>query len=81
MKEDATPGTIVGLGDKVTLKLVPGNKSVVYVLVGKAETNPAEGLISVESPVGRAIHGKRIGEEVVVELPLKKVKYKIEKIN
>jgi len=50
-----------------------------YEIVGTLEANPAVGKISNESPVGRALLGHKVGEEVVVQSPLK-IKYKILKI-
>lgn len=72
---------IAGIGDKVVLKSLADDKTVEYTLVGKSETDPAKGYISVESPVGKAVYGRTIGETVDVNLPLKTVKYKIAKIN
>jgi len=43
------------------------------------ESNPNEGKISSQSPVGKAILGKKIGEEVIIISPIKVV-YKIKKI-
>lgn len=40
-----------------------------YTIVGPAEARPSEGLISNESPVGRALLGKRVGDEVQVSVP------------
>ena len=52
-----------------------------YTIVGSAESNPLEGKISNESPVGRAILGKKKGTKVQVQLPNGNVvDYKIEDI-
>jgi len=47
-----------------------------YIIVGKAESNPSEGKISNESPVGKALLRKHVGDEVKVTVPkgLKKLK-------
>jgi transcription elongation factor GreA len=42
--------------------------------VGSAESNPANGKISNESPVGRALLGKKVGDEVEVQTPAGKLK-------
>jgi transcription elongation factor GreA len=42
---------------------------MVYTIVGPAEARPTEGLISNESPVGRALLGKRVGDQVQVQVP------------
>ena len=48
-----------------------------YTLVGADEANPIEGLISVTSPVGKALLGKGIGDEVDIDVPAGTLKYKI----
>ena len=59
---------VVMVGSKVRLQI--GDDGVEeYLLVGSAEANPREGRISNESPVGRAILGKRAGEDVYVQTP------------
>jgi transcription elongation factor GreA len=40
-----------------------------YTIVGVAESEPARGLISNESPLGRALLNRQVGEEVLVEAP------------
>ncbi len=51
-----------------------------FMIVGTLEANPTMGKISNESPVGKALLGHRVGDEVLVSSPVKKV-YKIKKIN
>ena len=68
---------VVGLGAKVKID-VDGQKDE-FLIVGTLEANPALGKISNESPVGRALLGKKIGEEVVVFSPAKTT-YKIKGI-
>ena len=65
---DDGPEGVVGLGDKVTVK--EGNsKPESYMLVGPAEANPKDGKISNESPLGKALLGRRVGDEVKVNAP------------
>ena len=68
---------IVGVGTKVRLKDLDANETVEYQIVGSAEANPAERKLSNESPVGRAIIGKKKGETVEVAAPRGSLKYKI----
>jgi len=49
-------------------------------MVGSVESNPSAGLISNESPIGKAIMGKKVGEIVMVETPAGKIEMKILKI-
>ncbi|MDQ3162909.1 MAG: transcription elongation factor GreA [Actinomycetota bacterium] len=69
--------SVVSIGAKVRLKDVAANQTVEYVIVGSAEANPAELKLSNESPVGRAIIGKKKGETVEVTAPRGALKYKI----
>jgi transcription elongation factor GreA len=58
----------VQLGSKVTIK--EGNfEAETFTIVGVAEANPREGKISNESPIGKAILGRKVGESVKVETP------------
>ena len=53
------------------------NKTVEYHIVGSAEANPAENKLSNESPVGKAIIGRKKGEIVEVAAPRGALKFKI----
>lgn len=69
---------IVNLGATVTLEETDGQINE-FMVVGTLEANPNAGKISSESPVGRALLGKRVGEEIMITSPIKVV-YKIKKI-
>lgn len=69
---------VVGLGATVTLA-EPNGQVNEFMLVDSLEANPNEGKISSQSPVGKALFGKKIGEEVIITSPIKVV-YKIKKI-
>jgi len=69
---------IVGLGARVTVA-VRGEKDE-FTIVGTLEANPSFGKISNESPVGRALLGHKVGEEITISSPIR-VSYKILKIN
>lgn len=58
----------VRIGSTVSLK-TKDNKRRKYQLVGAAETNPSEGRISDESPLGQALLGKKRGETVKIQAP------------
>ena len=58
----------VRVGSTVTVQL-KGNKTQKFQLVGPAEADPTQGRISHESPVGRALIGKKRGDKVRVEAP------------
>ena len=67
----------VSVGTKVRLRDVKANKTVEYHIVGSAEADPAENKLSNESPVGKAIMGRKKGETVEVAAPRGTLKFKI----
>jgi transcription elongation factor GreA len=69
---------VVSIGSLVRLRDVDAKQTVEYHIVGSAEANPAEQKLSNESPVGKAILGKKKGETVEVPTPRGgSLKYKI----
>ena len=69
--------SVVSIGAKIRLKDVDANRTDEYFIVGSAEANPSEAKLSNESPVGKAIIGKKKGETVEVSAPRGSLKYKI----
>lgn len=67
----------VNLGARVKVD-VSGKKNE-FVIVGTLEANPEAGMISNESPVGKALLGKKVGDEVVISSPITTT-YKIKEI-
>ena len=67
----------VSIGTKVRLKDMDANQTVEYSIVGSAEADPAANKLSNESPVGKAIMGRKKGEVVEVAAPRGSLKYKI----
>jgi transcription elongation factor GreA len=67
------------LGSKVQLKTDKIN--VVYTIVGPVEADPLEGRISNKSPIGEALFGKKVGDQVVISTPKGDIKYEIASIN
>ena len=70
----------VGVGNTVTLFDEEFEEDVEYKIVGTAESNPLEGYISNESPVGEAIIGRKVDDRVEVETPNGKMYFVIKKI-
>ena len=70
-----SPNGIVDLGSMVTLKV--GSTKHVYHIVGEWEANPLEKKISHQSPLGKALLGKKKGEAVEVDVPAGRLKYVI----
>ena len=59
------------------LRDVDARETIEYHIVGSAEANPAEHKLSNESPVGKAIMGRKKGETVEVAAPRGSLKFKI----
>ena len=77
---DSTDKNAVSMGAKVTVENVDTKVEKVYEIVGFSQSNPAEGKISDESPIGMALIGKKKGEKVIVEAPRGEIVFKIKKI-
>jgi transcription elongation factor GreA len=75
--ENEITADVVSIGSRVRLKDVDANETVEYHIVGSAEANPTEYKLSNESPVGRAIIGRKKGETVEVVAPRGALKFKI----
>ena len=67
----------VVLGSKVKILDVVFDEECEYRIVGSAEADPAAGLISDESPVGKALLGHKVGETVYAEAPAGEIEFKI----
>lgn len=73
-KDTVVPGATVTLIEKGT------KQEEVYYLVGSAEANPREGKISVESPLGKALLGSKVGDRVTVAAPDGEIEFKVKSI-
>lgn len=74
-KSDETNNAKVSVGSKVTLSRE--DKNIVYTIVGSNEAQPAQGLISNESPIGKALLGKASGDSVSIQTPKGRIEYTI----
>ncbi len=66
----------VEVGAKVTVQHQDG-KTYQYAITGSAEADPAKGMISNISPIGKSLLGKRVGEITEVSVPAGKIKLEI----
>lgn len=69
IKNHDTPADRVELGRSVSIREVGFNDIETYFIVGSAEANPSNGRISNESPMGKALIGKAIGDHINVQTP------------
>jgi len=67
IESPALPG-VVEVGDKILIQNQDG-KIEQFTIVGSTEASPVEGKISNESPVGKALLGRKIGDEIEVATP------------
>lgn len=67
--KDGGPADSVRVGSTVTISENGHDGEETYRIVGVQEANPAEGLISNESPIGQALLGAKVGDTVTVETP------------
>jgi len=77
VKDEDVTDKKVNLGTTVMLHDLDSDEKISYTLVGSAEADPLNYKISNESPIGKAILGHGIGDEVTVETPAGEVNYKI----
>ncbi len=75
--ESRIPKDKAYLGAKVTLKDKKTGKEIQYTLVSTDEADFEENKISTQSPVGRAMLGKGVGEEIEAKVPVGTLRYKI----
>lgn len=78
---DTAGSDTVSMGSKVTVVRTKDNVEATYEIVGFAQSDPSNGKISDESPVGKALIGAKKGEVVVVEAPIGNLELEIKEIN
>ena len=75
--EEDVDTDVVTIGVTVTVLDVEFEEELTYRVVGPAEADPMNGLISDDSPVGKALVGAKVGDEVVAEAPMGELRFKI----
>jgi len=80
--DDNDIGTnIITVGTAVRLLDVEYNEELSYKIVGSAEADPKSGKISDDSPVGKALIGHVVGDNVIAEAPSGPITFKVLKIS
>ena len=77
IRDDEITDDAVCLGSKVTLLDVEYDEELEYKIVSTVESDPDNDNISVESPVGKSLLGKTVGESVKVKTPNDEIEFKI----
>ena len=67
----------VNVGSKVKVLDMEYDEEITYKIVGSAEADPKQGLISDESPLGKQLIGSKIGDTVTIEAPVGEIHFKI----
>jgi transcription elongation factor GreA len=67
--EPGGAGGAAGLGDAVGVRDLDSGREATHTLVSASESDPANGRLSIDSPLGRALAGARVGDEVAFEAP------------
>lgn len=76
--DDAAINTdAVSIGTRVKLLDVEFDDEEEYSIVGSSEADPSQNRLSYESPVGKALLGKKVGDIVEVDAPAGKIQFKI----
>ena len=66
---------VIGLGSKVTITEGEDGPAEQYSIVGSVEADPGRGFISNESPLGRALMGHKVGDQVIVSAPVGDIEF------
>ena len=74
-------GDVVGLLSRVKITNLTNNMSMTYTVVSPHETNLREGKISIKSPIGQALTGKKAGDIVNVQVPAGTLKLRIDEVS
>jgi len=77
INEEDIPDDKIYILTKVVLKDLDFNETLEYRLVSPAEANVTQNKISVSSPIGQALLGKKVGEKVAVPVPAGTINYEI----
>ena len=77
IEEQTEDSNSVRLGSKITVLDIDMDLEETYHVVGSQEADPMNGRISEESPFGKALLGKAVGDVVIVEAPAGNIEYKV----
>lgn len=77
LEEEDVPDDACYLGTTVTLEDLEDSSQEIFTLVSSPEADPRMGKLSVESPIGKGLLGKKVGEEAVIDIPAGEVRYRI----
>ena len=79
MKDIPETGRVV-FGATIDIYDSTNDKSITYKIVGNLESDPAVGLISIQTPIAQGLMGKNVGDEVSISTPSGTIDLEIEKV-
>lgn len=71
----------IGMSSKITIKRIDTGKIETFTIVGTNHANVREGLISDESPIGKAALKKKVGDTFIVEAPAGEIRFEVLEIS
>jgi transcription elongation factor GreA len=77
IKESDVDTSKVGLLTKVKIKNLKNGMEVTYTMVSEEEANLKEGKVSIKSPIGKGLLGKKVGDKAEVEAPVGKMEFEV----
>jgi transcription elongation factor GreA len=78
--EDETPANVINIGRTVVVREDGTDLEESYTIVGSLEADPLHGRVSNESPMGKALLGKKKGQKAIVDSPGGQIVFKIIKV-
>lgn len=69
--------TVVSPGSQIVVEDLKKKEKVEYTLVDYVESDPSSGKISIASPIGKSVLGKKVGDKVKIRVPAGSLHYKI----
>jgi transcription elongation factor GreA len=80
LEEKKEPAMKTGVGDTIVLNDLASGEELRYMIVDPREVDPSRGKISIASPMGKALLGRRNGDTVEITVRAGKMRYRIERI-
>ena len=77
ISKDNIKNDVVRILNTVTIKDHTRNKELTYTLVSQAEADPIEGKISADSPIGKGLLGKKVGDKFLIHIPIGEIELEV----
>ncbi|NOR46044.1 MAG: transcription elongation factor GreA [Candidatus Delongbacteria bacterium] len=77
ISKDNMKNDVVRILNTVTIKDHTRNKELTYTLVSQAEADPIEGKISADSPIGKGLLGKKVGDKFPIYIPIGEIEVEV----